>query len=331
MMLDVNTIWYRKHWLAYCLWPLSLLYQLIILIRKYLYRFNIFKQHHVAVPVIVVGNITVGGTGKTPLVIWLAQWLQQQGYRPGIVSKGYGGQATHWPQRVASDSDPRMVGDEPVMIVRRAQCPMVVAPKRVEAIRQLLEEFQCDMVISDDGLQHYAMGRDLEIAVVDAQRYLGNGFCLPAGPLREPASRLNHVQIVVSNGQTTENLVKHHFILQADGFYSVKDNLACSIDELRETDMHAFAGIGNPQRFFNQLCDMGLSVIPHKFMDHHRYQLSDIIFDDNLKVIMTEKDAVKCVQFADSRHFYLAVDCVPNQSFIEYISKWLEGLSNKKL
>jgi len=215
----INKIWYQQHPLHYLLIPLSYLFRLGVGVRRLCYRIGIFRTTQFDVPVIVVGNITAGGTGKTPFVIWLADFLKQQGYKPGIVSRGYKAQAKFFPQPVDPLSIPARVGDEAVLIAKRTGCPMAVAPKRAKAVAYLLQHHDCDIIISDDGLQHYALGRDIEIALVDEARGLGIGYCFPAGPLREPASRLKKVELVVKNGNTTEP----SFLLQGNNFVSLED------------------------------------------------------------------------------------------------------------
>ncbi|MGB5718018.1 MAG: tetraacyldisaccharide 4'-kinase, partial [Gammaproteobacteria bacterium] len=199
-MKRLDYYWYtRTPWLV-VLTPLSLVYRVIVSLRRAAYKIDLLRSTRVPVPVIVVGNITVGGTGKTPLVVWLAEYLRGKGYKPGIISRGYGGTASNWPQQVRPDSDPGAVGDEAVLLAAKTGCPMSVAPDRVAAARALVEHGECDILLSDDGLQHYALQRDIEIAVVDGVRRFGSGFMIPAGPLREPVSRLQAVDLVVVNG-----------------------------------------------------------------------------------------------------------------------------------
>jgi len=266
----------------------------------------------------------VGGAGKTPLVIWLCAHLRQLGYRPGIVSRGYGGKASHWPQQVRADSDPVMVGDEAVLLARRTGCPMSVAPDRSEAVDALLRYTDCDIVVSDDGLQHLALGRDLEIAVVDGERGLGNGFLLPAGPLREPAGRLRKTDLVITNGPCWQDvpvmqLVRPRLVpLLAEGWAEAQP-----LDTLMGRRVHAIAGIGNPQRFFDLLRAHGIEVVPHVFPDHHLYRHIDLRFEPELPVLMTEKDAVKCQRFGRPDHWVVQVDAQPEKAFIERLDRLL--------
>jgi tetraacyldisaccharide 4'-kinase len=248
------------------------------------------------VPVIVVGNLTVGGTGKTPLVIALVQWLQSRGLRPGVVARGYGGRAPAYPRIVEADADPAETGDEPLLVRRRTGVPVVVDPDRVAATRCLLEQ-GVDIVVADDGLQHHALARDLEILVLDGARGLGNGRCLPAGPLREDASRLDRVDLLVSTGplRAPECEHPHHEIsLRPDHLRRLLDDRIMQPDghDLPQ-EVHGIAGIGHPQRFFATLEGLGFRVRPHAFRDHVRYRREDLLFGDDLPLVMTEKDAVK--------------------------------------
>lgn len=311
MLLD--NIWYGKHHpVSLLLTPLSWLFCTGTRIRRLAYRRGWLTQYKMSVPIIIVGNITVGGTGKTPLVIWLSHFLKQQGYFPGIVSRGYGGQATHWPQYVTSNSDPQVVGDEALLLARRTGCPVTVAPQRVAAVEALLSQHPCNVIISDDGLQHYHLQRDIEIAVLDDIRRYGNRRCLPAGPLREPLPRLSDIDFFVTKGA----VLRDHFSVQEFPMhYDIKP--LCHVkgqkserllSVFRGRSVHALAGIGHPERFFTRLRDNGLKLSCHSFPDHHFYKQEDIHFDDGLPVIMTEKDAVKCQTIAGIEHWYLPIE-----------------------
>jgi len=315
----LNQQWYgKKNLLAYCLSPLSLLYKSIISLRRLFYCCGLKKITHFPVPVIVVGNITVGGTGKTPLVAWFCGWLQSQGFKPGIVSRGYGGKAMTWPQNVTSESNPRLVGDEAVLLAKQTQCPVVVAPNRVEAVTTLLHDYACNIIISDDGLQHYAMGRDIEIAVINGMRRFGNELCLPAGPLREPIKRLNSVDCIVVNGKGVGN--EFSMSLIPGNVYNIKNpEQLIEVASLSNKPVHAVAGIGHPQRFFQQLENMGFTIIRHEFPDHHAYQPADFNFGDDAIIIMTAKDAVKCSSFADSRYWCLPVNVEVDDQFKKHL------------
>lgn len=315
-MRRLDFYWQDNNLISLLLLPLSWLFCFLVWLRRLAYRRGWLRTTHLPVPVWVVGNITVGGSGKTPLVIWLAQWLQQKGYRPGIISRGYGGMASTWPQVVSADSDPHLVGDEPVLIARRTGCPMVVAPDRVAAARALLAQSDIDIIISDDGMQHYRLGRDIEVEVSDAKRGYGNGRCLPAGPLREPPSRLNGNVIRVSNGASLHHADVFTMTLNANTAWNLQTGKRTSLSEFHGQRVHAVAGIGNPVRFFDTLRSAGIEPIEHSMPDHHAYKSEDLRFSEKLPLLMTEKDAVKCMGFASGSMWAVAVDADLPESFI---------------
>lgn len=314
MSQAIARCWYGDcpaHWraLVFLLRPLSWLFRALIAMRRRLYRSGVFRTTRLPVPVIVVGNITVGGSGKTPLTLTLIEWLRAAGYSPGVVSRGYGGRA-RMPTPVTADSDPELVGDEPVLIARRSGCPLWVGRARAEAGRRLLHLHpEVDVLLADDGLQHYALERDVEIAVVDGARGFGNGRLLPAGPLREPLSRLARVDAVVVNGAgAVSGLVTRAFSMKLVGraFFNVlSPSIRADVDSFRGPPVHALAGIGHPERFFESLSGMGLDVVPRAFPDHHPFRPEDLPAGP---VLMTEKDAVKCAGFAGPDAWFLAVD-----------------------
>lgn len=315
-MNALTRTWYQKHPIRFFLMPMSWFYRMIVAIRRMMYRVGLFKTTHFDVPVIVVGNLTVGGTGKTPAVIALVEALKKQGKKPGIVSRGYKSRAKSYPAWVTPESDPFEMGDEPVLIARRTGRPVVVAPKRVQAVRELLKNSDCDVVVSDDGLQHYALGRDKAFAVVDQVRGFGNGLCLPAGPLREPMYMLKHFDLVILNQGAVcrpdypiakldlKGIPSVPMALGIDGFKGVRDGQPV---ELKPQKVHAIAGIGHPERFFDTLRGLGFEPITHTFPDHYRYRATDIAFPDGLPILMTEKDAIKCKAFADERCYHLPI------------------------
>ena len=314
--------WYRDSFVSRLLTPLSWLYCLLVFVRRALYRAGILRVTRLPVPVVVVGNLTVGGSGKTPLVIWFTRFLREQGWRPGIVTRGYGGQAARWPQTVTPESDPESVGDEPVLLAREAGCPVVADPDRVRAAERLVR-LGCNIVVSDDGLQHYRLARDFEIAVIDGARRFGNGRCLPAGPLREPVSRLKEVQARVTLGEAQAG--EWAMALEAKSFHRLEaPEATAEVDRFQGQPMHAVAGIGHPARFFDQLRRLGLDIVPHPFPDHHRFRERDLVFGDAHETVMTQKDAVKCERLAGVTGWYLAVEVRPDPAFAEFVQRWLK-------
>jgi tetraacyldisaccharide 4'-kinase len=289
-----DRIWYTDNPARWVLWPVSLVYRALARLRRTAYTRGWQSTVEVPVPVIVVGNVSVGGTGKTPFVIWLADQLKQRGRRVGIVTRGYRGKGKKWPRVVDADSDPDEVGDEPVLLARRTACPVVAGPDRVACVETLLKKSRVDVVLSDDGLQHYRLGRRFEIAVVDGVRGMGNGLCLPAGPLREPPSRLQEVDAIVVNGGTWGHAGVFRGTAVVTKVYNLKDGSVRTLDSFRSKTVHAVAGIGNPQRFFDLLLDADLDVIPHPLDDHANFGSQHLRFDEPGPVLITEKDAVKC-------------------------------------
>jgi tetraacyldisaccharide 4'-kinase len=309
----LNRVWYEDSKPPAWLLPLEGIFGAAARFRRWLYTANIRTATRLACPVVVVGNLSVGGTGKTPLVCWLIERLREGGYRPGVVTRGHGG-SNRAPRQVQESDDAALVGDEPVLLARRTRAPIVVGRDR-PAAAQMLVDAGCDVIVSDDGLQHYALARDCEIVVVDAERRFGNGHLLPAGPLREGIERLAAVDAIVMNGATpgasapantagTPTLCMRLRALQA---VSLLDSTARRLDEFAGQTVHAVAGIGHPQRFFTMLRAFGMVVSAHELPDHAAIQPSDIAFDDGLPVLMTEKDAVKCAAFAKPQHWYVPV------------------------
>jgi tetraacyldisaccharide 4'-kinase len=294
-MKSLDHYWYTSSIITWLLLPLSWLYCLIAVIRRKLYRSNFLNSYSSSVPVIVIGNIVVGGSGKTPLLLSLCEYIQKKGFKPGVVSRGYGGSVNGVKQvRQADLAD--VVGDEPLMIFQRTKLPVVVGADRVAAVDYLLNNNECDIVLSDDGMQHYRMQRELEIAVIDADRGFGNGFCLPAGPLRERVSRLQQVDIIVYNGISSDLSDKCSYSLQIVRLTKLNGEESRTLESFTQKPVHAVAGIGNPQRFFRQLRQNGIEIIEHAFPDHHTYRQDDFSEWSEACIIMTEKDAVKCGQ-----------------------------------
>lgn len=320
----IDHYWYEGSPWLWLLWPVSLIFCLLVQVRRGLYRLGLLKCTSLPVPVIIVGNITVGGSGKTPLVLWIAELLRRQGYRPGLISRGYGGEADQWPQWVDDHSDARLVGDEAMLLVRRSGCPMAVGPDRVAAAELLLEQAEVDVILSDDGMQHYRLGRDIEIAVLDGERRLGNGYCLPAGPLRESKARLRSVDFVVCNGNGREG--EWSMKLAPGELTPLQPGKGKALSAFSASPVHAVAGIGNPERFFTTLRSAGLEIQAHAFPDHHPYNDGELDFDGATPVLMTEKDAVKYFKYAKEHHWYLPVSAELPDEFGKRLLAAVESL-----
>lgn len=331
--------WLEKQWYRHGLWqlallPFSILFWLLSALRRVAFRNGWMASERLPVPVIVVGNITVGGSGKTPLVLWLAKFLLQQGYRPGIVSRGYGGSAES-ARPVGVADDPALSGDEPVLLARRSNCPVWVGRDRAAAGRALLAANPgCNVILCDDGLQHYRLQRDIEIAVVDGQRRFGNGRLLPAGPLREGVWRLRQMDaVVVNGGNRLDDRLVTQFQMRLNG---AQVSSLCSgekrpVAALNGLKLHAFAGIGHPQRFFEHLHGLGLDFVAHVFPDHHVYLPGDLDWPDAEALLMTEKDAVKCAAFADERYWVLPVEAEMDPAFGPEILKLLRKRDGREI
>ena len=304
--------WSRRGAIAWLLWPASLVFLFGVCLRRLLYLLRIFKSSHPGIPVIVVGNLTVGGSGKTPLVIWIAEFLRSKGWSPGIVSRGYGASIPE-PRAATVASNAAEVGDEPIVLSRRGGCPVWVGADRVRVAALLRAAHQdVNVLILDDGLQHYAMRRDLEIAVVDARGF-GNGFLLPAGPLREPRSRLRSVDAVVSHASAVPG---YAMTLQGEEVHRMTDARERQpLKAFAGQRVHAVAGIGHPNRFFLHLGKAGIKVLPHPFPDHHPFTPKDLEFGDGLPVLLTEKDAVKLRSAAQPNWWVLPVSAQLDPAF----------------
>jgi len=322
----LERIWFGSGVAALPLLPLAALFWVASTLRRLAYRWGVLPSERLPVPVIVVGNLTVGGAGKTPLVIWLARHLRDRGLRVGVLSRGYGSQTRVFPLAVNPTTDPALAGDEPLLIAERTGCPVVVDPDRVRGGRWLLGNTPCDLLVADDGLQHYRLRRDLEIAVVDGERRFGNGLLLPAGPLREGRGRLRSVDLVVVNGGAPAP-GEHAMRLRAAEVRSLATPEAGEpIATWRGRAVHAVAGIGNPWRFFRMLEGLGLAVDPLPFPDHHAFRPADIDPPGALPVLMTEKDAVKCRAFAGARHWVVPVAAEPDPAFVSRLDARLSEL-----
>lgn len=323
-------LWYQGHWLGGVLAPLGWLYCAAALLRRRAYTAGWQRSSAAGAPVIVVGNLSVGGTGKTPLVLWLAGRLRARGRRPGIVLRGYGAEAGRAPRRVAgAPPDPALFGDEAVLLAERSGCPVTVGHDRVAAARLLHERCGCELIISDDGLQHYRLRRDLEILVIDGVRGLGNGRCLPAGPLREPPARARSVDLVVRNGG--RGAAGERMRLEPGAAV----NLAAPG---RRQALHAFAGqrvlavagIGHPERFFALLRAHGLDIDTRAYPDHHRFSAAEVGGWRAQAVLMTEKDMVKCRTFARPELWYVPVDAVPEPTLAAALEAAFDRLDARR-
>lgn len=316
----LNRIWYKDtHPVRWILYPFSVLFCVVSGVRRYvLVRYH---QRNATIPVIVVGNITVGGVGKTPLIIALAQRLKDQGKRVGIVSRGYKSRSSYYPRLVKGNDAACDVGDEPLLLAQKTACPVVISPQRAQAVAYLQQQYTLDLILSDDGLQHYAMGRQMEIAVVDANRGFGNGLCLPAGPLRESPRRLQQVDLVVINPG-------EEMTLEIEGFYHLKSGKKVALSSLK-TPIMAIAAIGNPERFYASLRSQALVFESRSYPDHYQYTAKDFQDLGHYTVIMTEKDAVKCRDFCGQNSYYLSVNArISDVLWDRFTHKLQEKLKN---
>ena len=323
-------IWLRRSLTAWLLWPLSLLFRAVVALRKALYACGILKSTHLPVPVIIVGNIFIGGTGKTPFVIWLVEVLRQNGFTPGVISRGYGSSSDR-PIPVNADARPENVGDEPVLIFQRTQCPLWVGRKRAATGQALLATHpEVNVIISDDGLQHYALQRDIEIVMSDG-RGNGNGFMLPAGPLREPTSRRRDFTIVNSPTDFTpaKNTYAMHLIGErAESLADRSHRIALASISSGEKKLAAAAGIGNPRRFFSLLQSAGLTFTEIPLPDHFDYKTNPFLNFDAEIILITEKDAVKCSfvdSFQNGQLWVVPVDAQIDAALIEQIVEQLHA------
>ena len=332
----VERVWYEDGRFGWLLLPLSALYWCVISIRRLLYDNGVLRVHKAGAPVVIVGNLTAGGTGKTPTVLWLVEQLRGRGFSPGVVSRGYSGSQSGTSMRVEADSEAAVVGDEPVLLARRSGCPVVVDPDRVRAAEMLVED-GVDVIVADDGLQHFRLARDYEICVVDGSRGLGNRRLLPAGPLREGTHRLDDVEQVLVNGKlrasgheltvAEQNAIS--FELVATEACRLNGSLVRPLERFADTTVHAVAAIGNPQRFFDLLRMQGIQVIEHRFPDHAPLRKRDLDFGDEFEVFMTEKDAVKLDRDMKDKYWYIPVelhmDPVEAAPMLEQIESRLRG------
>ncbi len=317
--------WYKKSSLTYLLLPLSALFFCLSHLRRWLYLKGFKSSYRADIPVIVVGNVTVGGTGKTPMVLWLVEYLKTKGYKPGIVSRGYQASVSEFPHEVVHGDSALLVGDEPKLLAQRSGVPVVISPKRAESVAYI-QTLGCDIVICDDGLQHYALQRDIEIILVDGQRQLGNGYLLPAGPLREGEWRLASSDLVVVNNDSAAAM---NMMIEAQAPLPVNEKTKQDFDWQQQ--YHAVSAIGNPERFYRSLSEQNIGIIKkHEFRDHHAFKLDDFKALRDAPLIMTEKDAVKCQKLVDENAWYLPITGKLNSSFEQKLAEKLAKLRNEK-
>ncbi|SDS56269.1 lipid-A-disaccharide kinase [Pseudomonas sp. Z003-0.4C(8344-21)] len=324
--------WYAGHPALTLLRPLEMLYRRVVVNKRQRFLDGEGTIYQPPVPLIVVGNITVGGTGKTPMILWLIEHCRQRGLRVGVVSRGYGAKPAQLPWRVEADQTADIAGDEPLLIVQRTGVPLMIDPDRSAAVKALLASEPLDLILSDDGMQHYRLGRDLELVLIDAARGLGNQRCLPAGPLREPVERLQSVDGVLYNGASEDRKDGFAFRLQPTALVNLRSGERQPLEHFAPGQaVHAVAGIGNPQRFFNTLEALDWRAIPHAFADHAEYSVQALNFTPSLPLVMTEKDAVKCRAFAAADWWYLAVDALPSPAFVAWFDTQLMRLLPDRL
>ena len=323
----INRIWYERSFISLFLLPLSVLFWFAITLRKTIYFTIPSLRQKFSVPIIVVGNITVGGTGKTPMVIYLCEELAKLGIKPGVASRGYGADINSTIS-IRADHRAKQVGDEPMMIFARTNQPVVVGPDRKDVIGELIKEHQCNVVICDDGLQDYRFVHDIEILMVDGDRQFGNGWLLPAGPLRERIKRASDCDFKVVTATECLEISGDTMKFDVQELVNLREHKRrVSVRSFVSQTVHAVAGIANPERFFALLRSHGLNIIEHAFPDHAVYTANDLEFADQYPVLMTEKDAVKCMGFGLSNVWYLPVRAKLPESFIPRIENLLRGLN----
>ena len=328
-MSFLERAWYEERPWLYLLWPLSMLFRAVAAYRRR--RHSAGASRLGKQPVIVIGNITIGGTGKTALLIALARELKQRGMSPGIISRGYGATAANYPLAVEADSDPDECGDEPVLIAASTECPVVVDPDRPAALAHLLAEYKVNIVLSDDGLQHYRLHRDIEIAVVDGARMFGNGLLLPAGPLREPRQRLHEVDFVVVNGEAAEEIElpvpQYEAAMEAHSLVNLATGEERSFTGAPfhvGNTLQLVSGIGNPERFYALMESLPYPLARIEFPDHHKFSEEDFTgerIDAHQPIVMTEKDAVKCRRFATANFWALRAEMKLPPEFVKALLK----------
>ncbi|MEM1244021.1 MAG: tetraacyldisaccharide 4'-kinase [Pseudomonadota bacterium] len=342
LKIHIANAWYENKCWLYLLWPFAKIYQFVISLRKWLYNKGWFAQTKFTIPVIVVGNITVGGTGKTSIVIWLAQELQRRHLKPGIVSRGYQSQLKNYPRIVRSTDVAAQVGDEPLLIAQATGCPVVIDPNRVQAVDYLLKNFACDIVLTDDGLQHYALGRDIEICCIDANKQFGNRLCLPAGPLREPLNRLETIDYLLVKGKNNsvnypavyvnsqvKKLPSYYFNYQPEKLRNCQDPLQTkAINFLQDKSVILITGIAQPENFQQTMASITNVKAMRIFADHHQFTPADFAGLENDLVIMTYKDAVKCQSLAHANCWFLEIQVQMESDVVSAILAKIAKIKN---
>jgi tetraacyldisaccharide 4'-kinase len=317
--------WYKKSLWLYLLYPFSLIFSYLTSRRRRKFLKNKISAYSAEIPIVVVGNLTIGGTGKTPLVKYIATELSNKGYKPGIVSRGYGGKFKETLQ-VTDQTSVKETGDE-AQILAKLNFPFYIDKNRVRAVKNLVANHDCDIIISDDGLQHYQMGRNIEIAVIDGKRRFGNNLTFPAGPLRESKKRLESVDFIINNSGPTEE-GEYLMNISPSKFVHLKSGKSYTVENWpMHNQVHAVAGLGNPGRFFDLLDKLGFDLIRHPYPDHHNFSSSDIFYLDHLPIVMTEKDASKCKDFDNNKIWYLTIDADVNNKFIDELDNKIKSFS----
>ncbi|MSQ80400.1 MAG: tetraacyldisaccharide 4'-kinase [Candidatus Methylopumilus sp.] len=317
---------YSKCWISLLLLPLSGFFYVLSNVRKFLYQFNFIKSFRLKVPVIVIGNITLGGTGKTPLVIYLANELKKRGYNPGILSRGYGSTKIGI-NEVLQDSDISEVGDEPLLIAKYTNAPVFIGNNRVLAATELIKKYKkIDVILCDDGMQHYRLKRDIEILVVDGTRNFGNGYLLPAGPLRETKVRLKYVDAVVCNDK---KIISKSYLMKykGDSLVNLMNGKKLNLKKDKLKNIHVVAGIGNPYRFFDYLKRFNIEFNRSIYQDHYQFTSKDFENIKNKNIIMTEKDAIKCTKFCKSNFWYLPIVAEVDKQLMNFILRKLKNIN----
>ena len=305
----------------FLLLPLSLVFFIVSRIHFWLYKSSFLKVKESKAPIVVVGNITVGGTGKTPIVISIVNYFESKNKKVGVVSRGYGGSYSQEVLEVVSSSNPNECGDEPLLIKQKTQAVVAISKKRAKAVEFLNHQYQPDIIISDDGLQHYSMGRHIEIVVIDGMSRLGNGLFLPSGPLRDSKNRLNSVDFIINNGSSLNGEFSSQ--LESKSFVNLITGEKKDLDFFKGRKCYAVAGIGKPKNFFSVLESFEIEVIPKPFPDHYQYEEEDLSFDNKYPILMTSKDCVKCSQFASDGMWYLDVSATIEPDFYHQLESKL--------